>query len=75
MRPGEKLYEETLTEMEGITATRYENIFLAKLEEVNREKLAQGIAELERLAWARDSEGIRRKLKELVPSYQPEGWR
>lgn len=74
LRPGEKLYEETLTDIEEMTATQYEKIFLTKLEQVDREKLAQGIAELERLAWSRDSQGIRRKLKELIPSYQPEGW-
>ena len=74
LRPGEKLFEETLTEMEGITATQYEKILLARLEDVDRGKLVQGIAELERLTWSRDSEGIKRKLKELVPSYQPEGW-
>jgi len=75
LRPGEKLYEETLTEMEGISVTRYEKIFLAKLEGVDMEKLAGGIAELERLARSRDSQGIRSKLKELVPSYRPEGER
>jgi FlaA1/EpsC-like NDP-sugar epimerase len=74
LRPGEKLFEEILTEMEGITATRYEKIFLARLEAVDKEKLVQGIAELEKLALCRDSQGIKRKLKELVPSYQPEGW-
>ena len=73
LRPGEKLFEETLTDMEGITATRYEKIFLAKLEDVDKGKLVQGIAELEKLALHRDSQGIKRKLKELVPSYQPEG--
>jgi FlaA1/EpsC-like NDP-sugar epimerase len=72
LRPGEKLFEETLTEMEGITATRHEKIFLARLEDVDKKKLTQGIAELERLALVKDSQGIKRKLKELVPSYQPE---
>jgi len=73
LRPGEKLFEETLTEMEGIAATQYEKIFLTRLEDVDKEKLVQGIAELEKLALLRDSQGIKRKLKELVPSYQPEG--
>ena len=30
IRPGEKLYEETLTEMEGVTGTRHEKIFIAQ---------------------------------------------
>ena len=38
---------------------------------MDKGKLAQGIAELERLAFVKNSQGIKRKLKELVPSYQP----
>jgi FlaA1/EpsC-like NDP-sugar epimerase len=72
LRPGEKLYEETLTEREGVAATRHERIFLARLEDVDKEKLNRGIAELEELALRKDSRGIKRKLKELVPSYQPD---
>ncbi len=30
IRPGEKLYEETLTEMEGVTSTRHEKIYIAQ---------------------------------------------
>ncbi|HWR69611.1 MAG TPA: nucleoside-diphosphate sugar epimerase/dehydratase [Dehalococcoidia bacterium] len=73
IRPGEKLYEEPLTQIEGTTATRHQGIFLAKMEEVDKENLAQGIEELERLAWNRDVQAIKEKLKELVPSYQPDG--
>ncbi|MFC2041758.1 polysaccharide biosynthesis protein [Chloroflexota bacterium] len=73
LRPGEKLFEETLTKMEGITATRYEKIFLTRSQDVDKEKLFQGIAELEKLALLRNSQGIKRKLKEIIPPYQPEG--
>jgi FlaA1/EpsC-like NDP-sugar epimerase len=74
IRPGEKLYEEPLTQMEGTTATRHQGIFLAKMEEVDKEKLGRGIEELERLAWNRDVQAIRERLKELVPSYHPDGY-
>ncbi len=30
IRPGEKLYEETLTEIEGVASTRHEKIYIAK---------------------------------------------
>ncbi|MFC1966551.1 polysaccharide biosynthesis protein [Chloroflexota bacterium] len=73
LRPGEKPFEEMFTKVEGITSTQYEKIFLSKLEDVDNEKLVQGIAELEKLALHRDCQDIKRKLKELVPSYQPEG--
>ena len=74
LRPGEKLFEEALTEVEETTATKYEKVFLAKLEEMDGEDLDQGVMDLERLALSKDSQGIRKKLKELIPSYQPEGW-
>jgi len=73
IRPGEKLYEEPLTQIEGTTATRHQGIFLAQMEEVDKESLGRGIEELERLAWNRDVQAIKEKLKELVPSYQPDG--
>ena len=72
LRPGEKLFEEALTETEKMTATQYERIFLIRLEDVDKEELVQGIADLEELALRRDNQGIKRKLKELVPSYQLE---
>lgn len=34
IRPGEKLYEETLTDLEGITSTRHEKIFIAKANDI-----------------------------------------
>ena len=71
LRPGEKLYEETLTETEELTATRHEKIFLARLESISKSELDQGIDDLEELALRGNSAGIKLRLKELVPSYQP----
>ena len=74
LRPGEKLFEELLTEEErsGVLGdSGHEKIFIAKVEEVDGEKLEKDIKELERLAKEMDSEGIVRKLQEMVPSYQP----
>ena len=73
IRPGEKLYEEPLTQIEGTTATRHEGIFLAKMEEVDKERLGRGVEDLEKLAWNGDIQAIKEKLKDLVPSYQPNG--
>jgi len=39
LRPGEKLYEEILTEAEGISATKYEKIFVAKPEKYEMSKI------------------------------------
>lgn len=74
LRPGEKLFEELLTEEErsGVLGdSGHEKIFIAKVEEVNREKLGKDIKELEVLAKEMDSEGIVSKLQEMVPSYKP----
>ena len=75
MRPGEKLYEEPLSQMEGTTATRYEKIFQARMDECQPDLLSRGVADLESLARGRDTEGIKHKLQELVPSYRPNGHR
>ena len=74
LRPGEKLFEELLTEEERsrvLGDSGHEKIFIAKVEEVDGEKLREDIKELERLAKEMDSEGIVRKLQEMLPSYEP----
>jgi FlaA1/EpsC-like NDP-sugar epimerase len=74
LRPGEKLFEELLTEEERsrvLGDSGHEKIFIAKVEEVDGEKLEKDIGELERLAKEMDAEGIVRKLQEIVTSYQP----
>ena len=74
LRPGEKLFEELLTEEERsrvLGDSGHEKIFIAKVEEVDGAKLEKDIKELEVLAKEMDSEGIVRKLQEIVPSYRP----
>lgn len=74
LRPGEKLFEELLTKEERskvLGDSGHEKIFIAKVEEVEGEKLEKDIKELERLAEEMDTEGIVRKLQEIVPSYKP----
>lgn len=74
LRPGEKMFEEILTEEErsGVLGdSGHEKIFIAKVEEVDGEKLEKDIKELEVLAREMDAERIVRKLQEMVPSYRP----
>lgn len=74
LRPGEKMFEEILTKEErsGVLGdSGHEKIFIAKVEEVDGEKLEKDVRELEVLAREMDSEGIVRKLQEMVPSYKP----
>jgi FlaA1/EpsC-like NDP-sugar epimerase len=73
-RPGEKLFEELLTEKERsrvLGESGHEKIFIAQTEDVAEEKLEKDIRELEVLAKKMDSEGIVRKLQEIVPTYKP----
>lgn len=74
LRPGEKLFEELLTKEERsrvLGDSGHKKIFIAKVGEVDGDKLEKDIEELERLAKEMDSEGIIRKLQDIVPSYQP----
>jgi FlaA1/EpsC-like NDP-sugar epimerase len=73
-RPGEKLFEELLTEKERskvLGESGHEKFFIAQTEDVDGEKLEEEIKELEVLAKKMDSEGIVRKLQEIVLTYKP----
>ena len=74
LRPGEKLFEELLTEKErsGVLGNSgHEKIFIAETEDVDEEKLEKDVRELEELARAMDAEGVVKKLQEVVPNYKP----
>jgi len=73
-RPGEKLFEELLTEKERskiLGDSGHKKIFIAQTEDVEGEKLEKDVRELKVLAREMDSEGIVRKLQEIVPNYKP----
>ena len=71
LRPGEKLYEELITEGEGIVRTPHGKIFVLKGNNCDLNWLNQKIEELVALAYDQDVDGIKSKLKEIVPDYQP----
>ena len=78
LRPGEKLYEELITEGEGIVSTWHEKIMVLKpeTEEIvqngkGREWLIKQIEDLLFLARRFDARAIKMKLKEIVPEYEP----
>jgi FlaA1/EpsC-like NDP-sugar epimerase len=70
LRPGEKLYEELLTAQEGVGATLHEHVFTAPPAPVDHHALHTAINGLAELAWRGDEEGVRRKLREIVPTYR-----
>jgi len=74
IRPGEKLFEELMTEKERNRVpgeSGHEKIFIAQTEDVKGDKLEKDITELEVLAKDLDDEGIVRKLQEIVTTYKP----
>jgi FlaA1/EpsC-like NDP-sugar epimerase len=78
LREGEKLYEELITEGEGIVGTSHEKIMVLKSQDCwNGKKdqkeycrwLFDQISELEKSAGKYDGCTIRHKMKEIVPEY------
>ncbi len=73
LRPGEKLYEELLTDGEEIKSTLHEKIKVAGREEIDETTL---MAKLDELFRVLEEDGftleIVEKLKEIVPDFQPE---
>ena len=73
VRPGEKLFEELLTAEEGTTATQHEKIFTARSNGLPRAAFDEMLDALFDVARRRDAAGIRRGLKELIPTCQFSG--
>jgi len=71
LRPGEKLYEELLTEGENVLPTRHEKIMVLKGIECDLNQLSAQINELVFFAAEQDKTRIISKLKEIVPEYTP----
>jgi len=72
LRPGEKLHEELVTIGEGIVPSDHEKIFILKGENnYDLNWLNQKVEELVQLAFEQDAPGIKSKLKEIVPEYEP----
>jgi FlaA1/EpsC-like NDP-sugar epimerase len=72
LRPGEKLYEELITQGEGIVDTRHKRIKVIRGEHCERKDLEPGLDELIAGARAFDADKIKQILKEIVPEYKPE---
>ncbi len=69
MRPGEKLYEELLTDEEGTTATCHEKIFTAKTNGPAAGEFEGMVEDLFTSALEQNGEQIRRHLKRIIPTY------
>jgi FlaA1/EpsC-like NDP-sugar epimerase len=72
LRPGEKLFEELITEDEDILPTPHEKILMLKGGVCDLTLLNGRIQELAQLAAVQSAGRIRSVLKEIVPEYTPE---
>lgn len=70
LRPGEKLYEEVLTDEEGLNKTVHEKIFVGRPTFSDFETLKIKLEELRFISEGGNKEEIILKLQELVPTYK-----
>jgi len=70
LRPGEKLYEELLTNEENTLPTHRKQILIAKVKEYDFEIVSKTIQELINLFDRQDNLSIVKKMKTLVPEYK-----
>ena len=66
LRPGEKLYEETLLDSEKDKATKADKIYIAELDSFDSKVLKKKIDDLEASANMMDSAAVVKKLQEII---------
>ncbi len=72
LRPGEKLYEELITDDEGVIRTDHKKIMVIEGNICKPDDLNLDIEELLAISKEFDDKKIREKLKDIVPEYNPE---
>jgi len=73
LRKGEKLSEEMFFENEKGLATKHDKIHIVQPNDFDPRKLRFQVKELDRLAKALKEEEVVKKIRELVPSCDPNG--
>ena len=72
LRPGEKLYEELITEDEGIVSTEHQKIRVLKENPFNSVEIDRLIDELLSVTKTFHADLIKKQLKKIVPEYSPQ---
>lgn len=72
LRPGEKMYEELITEGEGIVATGHEKIMVLRGKGASLEDLQESLENLKHFAATHDAERIKAELGKVIPEYTPQ---
>jgi FlaA1/EpsC-like NDP-sugar epimerase len=68
-RPGEKMFEEILTAEEGTIATQSDKIFMAKLSDVNQNRVEDALSRLETAISNNDNNEIIKIFKDIIPHF------
>jgi len=71
IRPGEKLFEEIMTDQEGIHSTKKANILIADKPDIGTMKPPMILKETVRLARLANANKIRTFLRHVLPDYRP----
>ncbi|HEY6989737.1 MAG TPA: polysaccharide biosynthesis protein, partial [Bryobacteraceae bacterium] len=72
-RPGEKLFEELVLDGEQMLPTYHEKIRIFQGARLDAEGMERWLEDVERAVAREDEIGLLRRMKELVPEYQPVG--
>jgi FlaA1/EpsC-like NDP-sugar epimerase len=72
LRPGEKLYEELLTESSIVQPTHHSKIMVAKVEIQEFSEIKKKIKTIVKAATKKDDEQVVKLLKDIVPEYKSE---
>ena len=70
LRPGEKLYEEVLNELEGTKPTFHEKIRIAEVRNYEYDEVSKDIDDLIEISKKYDNMATVKKMKEIVPEYK-----
>jgi FlaA1/EpsC-like NDP-sugar epimerase len=70
LRPGEKLYEELLTNEENTQPTHHPQILIATVRDYDFEEIAQSILSLTELFEGQNNNAIVQKMKDIVPEFK-----
>jgi FlaA1/EpsC-like NDP-sugar epimerase len=72
MRPGEKLFEEILTNREDFSRTSHERLFIAKQDRLDYSELGRAMVQLQRTVRASDWRASLAIMHQFVPEYTPD---
>ena len=70
LRPGEKLYEEVLNDLEGTKPTFHDKIRIAEVRQYDYEEVNQEILDLIEISKQYDDMATVKKMKEIVPEFK-----